>query len=150
MRWNLRRVTSSQRARFLLVGAYNTVFGYVVFILLYMAAQDALHYLVIATIAHFLSVSHSFLTQRHLVFHHQGPVLSAFLRFNVATATVLVFGLLAMTFLVERCNMTPIASQAIVVFLTTIGSYLLHRHFSFGRSIHHRQADPQLPKEASP
>jgi len=120
-----------EKARFLLVGAYNTAFGYGVFALLYLLLGSTIHYLAIATASHFLSVANSFFMHRHLVFHDRGPVLAAFLRFNLATAATLAFGLTTMALLVEGGGLSPLLGQAIVLALTTVGSYLLHRHFTF-------------------
>ncbi|MDP2795495.1 MAG: GtrA family protein [Sulfurisoma sp.] len=125
----------SEKARFLLIGAYNTAFGYGVFALLYVWIHQSMHYLVIAAISHLLSVTHSFLAHRYIVFRDRGRIIPAFLRFNAATAATLAFGLLAMTLLVEVVGIAPLISQAIVIALSTVGSYLLHRRFTF--RMHH-------------
>lgn len=121
----------SEKLRFLFIGAYNTAFGYGVFAVLYLLTHQSMHYLVIATISHLLSVTHSFLTHRYIVFRDHGRIIPAFLRFNAATAATLAFGLSAITLLVEVMDVTPLVGQAIVIALSTVGSYLLHRRFTF-------------------
>ena len=41
-----------EQLRFLVVGAWNTAFGYGVFLTLYLLLQDAMHYLAIAVLAY--------------------------------------------------------------------------------------------------
>jgi putative flippase GtrA len=123
--------TDSQKARFLILGAWNTLFGFGVFALGYFWLKNDLHYLVIATIAHALAVLNAFVLQRWFVFQDRGPAMPAFLRFNVATTISLLFSLAGMVLLVDGVGLDPIVSQALVTLLSVIGTYVLHRHYTF-------------------
>lgn len=122
----------NRKLRFLVVGAWNTLFGYLTFFVLYLLAADRLHYLIIAALAHFIAVSQSYFMQRHLVFLSAAPVAGEFVRFNVSHIGTLLFGLLAMTLLVEAASMPPLIAQAIVILMSVVLSYLLHSRLSFG------------------
>jgi putative flippase GtrA len=124
----------SRKLRFLVVGGWNTLFGYLSFYVLYVLAADHLHYLVIAVIAHFVAVTQSYVMQRRLVFRSDAPVAGEFLRFNASLVGTLLFGLLAMALLVEAAGLSPLVAQAIVIVMSVILSYLLHSRLSFGRS----------------
>jgi putative flippase GtrA len=119
--------------RFLVVGAYNTVFGYAAFVAAYFLFRARLHYLVIMVLAHILAVANAFLGHRFLTFRVKGQLLSDFLRFNLTYLGALVVGLLGLPFLVEVCHLHPLLSQAMVVALTMVGSYVLHKKVSFRR-----------------
>ena len=121
----------SRKLRFLVVGGWNTLFGYLSFYVLYLLAADRLHYLIIAILAHFVAVTQSYVMQRRLVFRSDAPVASEFLRFNVSLIGTLLFGLLAMALLVEAAGLSPLAAQAIVILMSVILSYVLHSRMSF-------------------
>ncbi len=124
----------SRKLRFLVVGGWNTLFGYVSFYVLYLLAADRLHYLIIAVIAHFVAVTQSYVMQRRLVFRSAAPVPREFMRFNASLIGTLLFGLLTMALLVEAAGMSPLIAQAIVILLSVMLSYLLHSRLSFDPS----------------
>ena len=121
----------NEKIRFLVVGAYNTAFGYVVFAGLYLWFKESLHYLILVVIAHLVAVVNAFLTQRRIVFNDRSPVLAAFLRFNVATTLSLLLSLTGMALLVDGIGINPLIGQAIVTILSVIGIYVMHRHYTF-------------------
>jgi putative flippase GtrA len=121
----------SRKLRFLIVGGWNTLFGYLSFYVLYLVAADRLHYLIIAVIAHFVAVTQSYVTQRRLVFRSDAPVPGEFLRFNASLIGTLLFGLLAMYLLVEAATLSPLVAQAIVILTSAVLSYVLHSRVSF-------------------
>lgn len=123
----------SRRLRFLIVGGWNTLFGYLSFYVLYLLAGNRLHYLIIAILAHFIAVTQSYFMHRRLVFRSNAPVTGEFLRFNASHVGTLLFGLLAMTLLVEAAHMSPLIAQAIVILTSVVLSYCLHSRLSFGR-----------------
>jgi len=124
----------NRKLRFLVVGGWNTLFGYLSFYVLYLLAAGRLHYLIVAILAHFAAVTQSYVMQRHLVFRSDAPVPGEFLRFNTSLIGTLLFGLLAMYLLVEKANMSPLIAQAIVILMSVVLSYLLHSRLSFGPS----------------
>lgn len=124
----------SRKLRFLVIGGWNTLFGYLSFYVLYLLTADRLHYLIIAILAHFVAVTQSYIMQRRLVFRSDAPVAGEFLRFNASHVGTLLFGLLAMALLVEAARMSPLIAQAIVILISVVLSYLLHSRLSFGAS----------------
>jgi putative flippase GtrA len=124
--WN-----GSRKLRFLVVGGWNTLFGYLAFAGLYLLLSATLHYLAIATLAHFLAVAQSYATQRRLVFRSSESIMAEFIRFNISHLGTLLFGLGAMWLLVDGLGMTPLVAQAITVGGVVILSYVLHSRVSF-------------------
>ena len=124
----------NEQTRFLLVGAFNTAFGYLVFVVLYLLAGSRLHYLLVAVLAHFLAVIVAFLCHRHLVFRSRGPWFGEFARYNLSILGVMLAGLLGLFLLVSGLLLHPLPAQAIVTCLSVIVSYFAHRHFSFRSS----------------
>ena len=124
---------SSQRLRFLAVGVWNTVFGYVCFAVLFLTLGRKLHYLWIQLLAHFLSVSNAFLWHRHVTFRSSSHWFPEYLRFNVSYLGALVFGLVALPVLVTGLGWNPLLAAAAVMGAAVFLSYALHRRFSFRR-----------------
>lgn len=121
----------NEQTRFLLVGAFNTAFGYLAFVVLYLLAGNRFHYLLLAVLAHFLSVIVAFLGHRLIVFRAAGPWFAQFIRYNLSVLGVMLASLLGLYVLVELLGQHPLLAQAIVTSLSVAISYFAHRHFSF-------------------
>lgn len=119
--------------RFLVVGAGNTALGYSIFVGTYVALRNRVHYLVILVLAHLLSVCCAFLAHKFLTFRVRGHFLADFLRFNLTYLGSLAVGMVGLPLLVEVFRIRLLVGQAILVCLTTVGSYLLHKRVSFHR-----------------
>lgn len=124
-------IWQNERFRFLLVGAFNTAFGYAAFALLYILLGHRLHYLFIGILAHAIATLVAFTGQRHLVFRSRRPWLPEFLRFNLSLLSVLLFGLVSLFVLVTLLGLHPLLGQAILTPLSVLLSYITHRHYSF-------------------
>lgn len=126
--------SNSQKLRFLILGAWNTLFGYGAFALGYLLLHQWLQYVVIAVLAHVVAVSQSFLTHKFLVFRSTGPWPAEFLRFNLTHLGTFLAGLAGLVVLVDVFNLHPLAAQAIVLAATVVVGYLAHARFSFRRA----------------
>jgi len=124
-------IWQNERFRFLLVGAFNTAFGYATFALLYLLLGHWLHYLLIGVLAHAVATLVAFTGQRRLVFRSRLPWLPEFWRFNVSLLSVLLFGLASLFVLVTLLGLHPLLGQGVVTPLSILLSYFTHRHYSF-------------------
>lgn len=130
----IRLWSNSRKFRFLLLGAWNTLFGYGAFALGYLLASQWLPYIVIAVLAHAVAVSQSFLTHKFLVFHSSGPWPAEFLRFNITHLSTFVTGLAGLVTLVDGFGIHPLVAQGIVLTGTVVVGYIAHARFSFNRA----------------
>jgi len=124
--WN-----DSLKLRYLIVGGWNTAAGYLIFAAIYGLAAKHVSYLLIAALSHFLAVTQSFLTQRHLVFHSDGSGKREYLRFHIAHLGSLAAGLCLLPLLVEWVGLSPLYAQALVTLLIVIASFFVHQHYTF-------------------
>lgn len=122
-----------QGLRYLLVGGFNTVFGYGLFALLLYLADDRVHYLVILVAATIVAVLVAFVGYRYVVFRVRGNVLGDFARFSVVYAVALAVNIVALPVLVEGLGVPVLLAQAVVVMGTVVASFFAHRSFSFRR-----------------
>lgn len=127
----IRIVWRNEKFRYLLIGAYNTAFGYGVFAALWNLWNQSLHYIVILCISHVLSVTNAYFGYRIFVFRSKKDGWREFARFNTVYLGALAFNLMALPALVEWLNFHPLVAQGVVIFVTVISSYLFHRRFSF-------------------
>jgi len=121
----------NEKIRYMLIGGYNTFFGYSVFAILWLLWGESLHYVVLLSISHIVAVTNAFFGYRIWVFRKKGGMLGDFARFNLVYLGTFIFNLLALPALIEMMGFHPLFAQALVVFVTVVASYLLHRRFSF-------------------
>jgi putative flippase GtrA len=116
---------------FLVVGAYNALFGYVVFVGLYSWLHAQMHYNVVLAIAYVTSVTNSYLLQRRLVFRTQSRRLVEFLRFNAVNIVALYLNMGLLYLAVRFLTPNVAVAQAAALFLTIAFTYVGHTRFSF-------------------
>lgn len=119
--------------RFLLVGGFNTVFGYACFVGLQQTLGARTHYLVVLLIAHIISVLVAFVLYRMLVFQVTGRILGDLWRFWSIYLVALAINLVALPLLVELGGLPVVLAQALVLVGTVGLSFLAHGRFSFYR-----------------
>jgi putative flippase GtrA len=127
----IRQLWARETVRFLAVGAFNTLVGYLCFAALYELLHDQINYLLITCAAHFAVVVVGFTLYRRLVFTSKSPWPRAFLRYNISVCGNLVLGLLLMFVLVQILKVNPLYAQAITICIVTVSNYVLHKFFSF-------------------
>jgi putative flippase GtrA len=119
--------------RYILVGIWNTVFGYAVFAVLQLTLGDDLNYLLILAAAQVVGTLNAFVGYRLLVFKVHGHVLRDLARFSTVYVGAFVVNLAALPLLVEVIGLPVLVAQALVVGGTVVASFFVHRGFSFRR-----------------
>jgi putative flippase GtrA len=124
---------SAQGLRYLLVGGFNTAFGFALFALMLRLADDRVHYMVVLIAVTVIAVLTAFVGYRIFVFRVQGNVLTDLARFSLVYAVALAVNLVALPVLVEGFQVPVLPAQAAVVGGTIALSFIAHRSFSFRR-----------------
>jgi putative flippase GtrA len=132
----VRRLLADQRIRFLIVGGFNTVFGYAVFVALELTIGVRIGYLLSLYSAYLIALMVGFALHRHFTYQVTGTgnILLDFMRFSGVSLVALAVNTAALPLLVELGGLSPIAAQAIIVVFTTLVSYFGHKLFSFRRN----------------
>lgn len=125
--------TRDQGLRYLLVGGFNTAFGYGLFALLLTLAGDHVHYLVILVVSTIAAVLVAFVGYRVFVFRVRGHVLRDLARFSLVYVGAFAVNVLALPLLVEGFGIPILLAQAFVVAGTIVASFMAHRSYSFRR-----------------
>jgi len=134
-------IQDKTKIRFLLIGAWNTFFGYAIFFVLleltsrlfrtryaaYTSAQVA---------AWVIAVLSAYLLHKHVTFRSstRGWLAAAeFVRFTQTYVAMFLFGLVFLPFLVEICGVEPRVAILIVTAAGMAINYTGHRLFTFRR-----------------
>lgn len=148
-------VPSGQFLRYVLVGGWNTVFGYGCFFLTdrWLArVMPEYSYLAASLIANLIAVSVAFLGYKWFVFRTRGNYLQEWLRTVAVYSGSILISTVALAPLVGLIRhftryqeQAPYVAAAFVSVFTVGSSFLGHRHFSFRESSHTGEA----PKDSA-
>ena len=136
----IRRLLGDERVRFLIVGGFNTLFGYALFIVFERTIGELIGGwigdLVSLYAAYAVATVVAFVLHRHFTYRVSGTgnVIIDYLRFVSVYLVALAINTVALPLLVEFAHLEAIAAQGIIVVLTTLVSYFGHKLFSFRRA----------------
>jgi len=119
--------------RFVLVGGFNTAFGYALFVLFEFGFN--MPYLLALYGSYLISTIVAFILHRRVTYRASGTgrVLVDFVRFQGVYVVSLVFNSVALPVGVELLHGEPTVVQAVIVVVSAVVSYFGHKFFSFRR-----------------
>ena len=133
-------IPAGQFGRYLVVGVWNTAFGYATFVF-FTAILDRFvpqSYMLASVISSFINISVSFLGYKWFVFKTKGNYLREWMRcvgvyggntlFGLAVLPLLVYGIRHQFHLQRQA---PYIAGALLTVLTVVVSFFGHKHFSF-------------------
>lgn len=124
-----------QKIRFLLVGAFNTVFAFLLFIFLF----DIIHlnYTIAVLLQYIIGVNLSIITMRYYVFSPSAENFKKeYLKAWVAYLFLLLLNLVWLKISTDYLTIYPTWGQLFYIITTTIITYLIHKYFSFSNHRH--------------
>lgn len=128
-----RRVLERRLVRFVLVGGFNTVFGFGLFAVLQLTLGERVHYLVLVVVSTVVSVLEAYVVQRWLVWRVRGRWWRELVRFSSVYAGGLGANLLLLPLLVEVVGLPVLLGQGIATAVNALGTFAVHRSFTFRR-----------------
>ncbi|WP_459523712.1 GtrA family protein [Leuconostoc lactis] len=131
----IKKLISDEKFRFLLVGGFNTFFGFFIFTGLTLTLQAVPHgYMVALVISQIVSNFVAFYLHRKVTFRVKGQVVKDFIRFTMINIVSYVINLIVLPLLVTLAHLNPIVAQFLILIVTTVISFVGHKFFSFRRS----------------
>jgi putative flippase GtrA len=122
---------SNQKARYLLVGSYNAVFGYLLFVItFYFFSSTVNHYFLLA-ICHLIGTIHNFFSYSTFVFKPKVTALKNYLKFNLVYVFTFLINLILFTLLTKVMNWNLYFSQFLIVLFLAVVGYILNKYYSF-------------------
>jgi putative flippase GtrA len=135
----LSNLTNDTKVRFLVIGAWNTLFGYLVFWVLYeifvrlFEARYAA-YTSAQVVGWVISVMNAYVLHKFVTFRSSArgkAALSEFLRFMQTYVAMFLLGLALLPFLVEIVGLDPRVAALVATAIGVVISYVGHRYRTF-------------------
>ncbi len=123
-------MTWPQKLRFLLVGGYNTVFSYLLFIGL-LWIFNGHHEQIALALSFALSSINSFWTQKIYVFTSKAPAWPEFIKCLGTWGISYGLNAVLLWLLVDGLSMTAYIAQGIVLVILTVFSWIMLKYFAF-------------------
>ena len=133
------RAKHQLKAKFVLVGIWNTIFGYGVFCLLdtlfaWLFSARSAAYMCAMVLAQIIAVINAYIFHKYITFKSEAKgkaIIAEFFRFSATYAVTFCLSLALLPALVEIGHIHPKIAAAIIIFICTVISYLGHSRFSF-------------------
>jgi putative flippase GtrA len=124
---------SREKILYLIVGGCNTLVGYSIGVGLYEAFGGNVSIVWIGVTSNILSITFSFLSYKILVFRTKGKWLSEYIKAFLVYGGIALLGVSSLWFFVDKMKISIWYSQALVMGVTVIISYIGHSRFTFRR-----------------
>ena len=126
-------------AKFVIVGIWNTIFGYGVFCVLdsfFLHLSIARHgaYMSAMVLGQIIAVINAYIFHKYITFKSTArgkQIITEFFRFCMTYVVTFCLSLILLPFFVEVGRIPPKISAAVVILICTIISFLGHSKFSF-------------------
>jgi len=129
----MNKLMQSGKIRYLLAGAWNTLFGYGVGVGFLYAFHGTFNAAEIGLICNILSITMSFVSYKVFVFKTKGGWGKEYFRCYVVYGGTALIGTGMLWFMVEKVFLSYWVAQGLVIFITIIVSYVGHAKFTFSR-----------------
>ena len=116
---------------YLVVGGWNTLFGYLIWALFQYLLHDYIYYLFILVIAWVPAVLNAYICYRYFVFRSRGSVWRELPRFSLVYMVTLCISLVGLPILLRVLPFSIYVTQALFTAVMVVLSYLSHKYFSF-------------------
>lgn len=118
--------------RFVVVGIWNTAFGYLAYTGFWaLLSPMGVHYVWALFPAQVVAVANAYLCHRIFVFGGAAPAKTSFLRYTLVYWVTFAANLALLPLLVTIVGLHPLVAQGILIFTSATASYLAHSRFSF-------------------
>ena len=121
----------NEKTRYLIAGIWNSVFGYSIGLMLYESLSLRFHIIVISVIANILAISVAFITYKLFVFKTKGNWFLEYYKCYLVYGGSAVVGTALIWLFVDFFKWPFWISQGIVMTITMVVSYFIHRIFTF-------------------
>jgi putative flippase GtrA len=122
-----------EKISYLLVGGWNMVFGYFIFVLLYYLLATRVHYVILLALSNVLSITNAYIGYKVFVFKTKGNYWLEYSRFYIIYGSALLLNFIFLPLCVEYLMISPPVAQGGLMFISVIFSYYGHKKMSFSK-----------------
>ena len=124
----------NQKVKYLIIGTYNTLVGYLFFVLIfYYFSSTVNHYLLLGA-CHLTGTIHNFFSYRTFVFKIKSSSLLNYLKFNLVYLFTFSLNIIMFTLLTKVMNWNLYLAQALIVLIIASVGYFLNKYYSFSNN----------------
>ncbi len=116
-----------EKLRFLLVGGFNTVVSY----FLFLGLSAIISYYWALLITYVLAINLSIITMRYYVFHSHINFIRQYTKAWITYILMIIFNYIFLAITVDYLNQPLWVAQAEYTIISTIGLYIAHRKINF-------------------
>ncbi len=121
-----------KRIRYVIVGAWNTLFSYIAFVILYYVTSSIkLHYMVVLILSQIVGLTNAYVCYKLFVFKTKGNVIHEYFRFYLVYGFSFLVNIVLIFLFVDVLYFNPVISQGVIASIVVLISYLGHNNFSF-------------------
>lgn len=131
--YNVGKLLNNQKIKYLFVGIYNTVFVYLVFVLLFFYFSSIVNYALLLGLCHIIGVTNNFFTYKAFVFKVKKNNWQNYLKFNLVYLFTYLLNLVLLVILTKQMNLNIYLAQGLIIILIAIVGFFLNKNYSFSR-----------------
>ena len=117
---------------YVVVGGYNTFVGVAVFVALDLTLAPHVGHYVVLAVAQVIAVLHAHATQRRWVWRSREPYLHELMRFSSVYVAFFLANLVLLYVAHSLLAAPVIPAQVVITLIVVLGSFLIHRGWTFG------------------
>ena len=127
----LQRAIVSQKIRYLIVGCWNTLFGYLAGLLIYNWLGKNLNVIIIGVIANVLAITMAYITNKIFVFKTKGNWTKEYFKAWMLYGTTTAIGIGLLWVLVDIFEIHFWLAQGLVTIILIFTAYIGNLRFTF-------------------
>lgn len=124
---NFKSYLQMQPLRFLLVGGFNTIISYILFLI----TTALFNYRAALILTYIAGINISIISMRYLVFKSNVPLRQQYLKAALSYILLLAGNYAALYWLIDIMLFRPWLAQAIFTIISTVLLYFLHKEINF-------------------
>lgn len=121
----------NEKFRYLIVGGYNTVFGYFAYSLFFLLLGTKEGYVSVLAQSYLLSIISAFFCMKFLVFKSKKKLTNVFLRYLVSCVLLFFVNYFFLHLFISHLKVYSLVAQCICVVFLIFLSYFLNKKFTF-------------------
>ena len=127
----LQRLFSHQLARYLAVGVWNSLVGFLSYAVFYALLGTRLHYLLVLIPANVVAITNAFFCYKYIVFRSQGNAWAEYAKCWLVYGWMALINAGALYLCVSLLRLHPVLANGLCLVVATGISYFSHKYFSF-------------------
>lgn len=127
------RTGREQQLRYLIVGGFNTLFGFGVFVALDLTTAQYIGHYVVLTVATVISITAAHACQRTWIWFSRAPYLRELTRFSSVYVVGYFLNLVLLYVAHGRFGAPVLPTQVAITGLLVLGAFLVHRFWTFAQ-----------------